>query len=75
MCPKSSLSISSPGIAAQFTSTNGLLARGDIRCSARATSSLPVPFSPVISTRACVAATFSIFSISARITGVLPTIS
>ena len=59
MCPNSSLSISSPGIAAQFTSTNGLLARGDSRWIARATSSLPVPFSPVMSTRASVGATFS----------------
>ena len=33
-----------------LSATNGLRARGDSRCSARATSSLPVPVSPVIST-------------------------
>ena len=58
MCPNSSLSISSEGIAAQFTSTKALSRRGEASCSARATSSLPVPFSPVISTRAAVGPTF-----------------
>ena len=42
-------SISSEGIAAQLTSTNGAAARLLLACSQRATSSLPVPFSPVIS--------------------------
>jgi hypothetical protein len=52
-------------MAAQFTSTNGLLARGDCRWIARATSSLPVPFSPVMSTRAGVPPTLSILSMTA----------
>jgi hypothetical protein len=34
------------GMAAQFTSTNGFAARGECLWMARATSSLPVPFSP-----------------------------
>jgi hypothetical protein len=42
---------------------------------ARATNSLPVPFSPVISTRAGVLVTLSMRSSSARITYELPTIS
>jgi hypothetical protein len=46
MCPNSSLSISSSGMAAQFTSTNGCAARGLSAWMAWATSSLPVPLSP-----------------------------
>jgi hypothetical protein len=46
MCPNSSLSISSSGMAAQFTSMNGPLARRLRMWIVRATSSLPVPFSP-----------------------------
>ena len=48
--PKSSLSISVAGIAAQFTDDEALVARGPRSWIARATSSLPVPLSPVIST-------------------------
>ena len=44
--PNSSLSISSSGIAAQLTSTNGPLRRRLSAWTLRATSSLPVPFSP-----------------------------
>jgi len=40
------LSINSSGIAAQFTSTNGPFRRRLSECTVRATSSLPVPFSP-----------------------------
>ena len=58
--PKSSLSISSRGIAAQFTRTNGSSRRGLKRWIARLTSSLPVPLSPVMSTLARVGATRSI---------------
>ena len=47
----------------------------DCEWIARATSSLPVPFSPVISTRAGVLPTCSILSITARIAYDLPTIS
>ncbi len=74
-CPNSSDSMSSEGMAAQFTSTNARLARGDSRCTARATSSLPVPFSPVISRRAGVGATFSIRSITCWMAKDDPTIS
>ena len=75
MWPNNSLSISSVGIAAQFTSTNGPRARGESAWIARATSSLPVPFSPVTSTRAAVGATFSIRSITCLIALLEPTIS
>ena len=49
-CPKSSLSRSSPGSAAQLTATNGPPLRGEWAWSARATTSLPVPLSPVMRT-------------------------
>jgi hypothetical protein len=45
-CPKNSLSISVPGIAAQFTRTSGASLRGLFSWMARAMSSLPVPVSP-----------------------------
>ena len=48
--PKSSLSMSSVGIAAQFTFTNGPAANGLSRWMWAASSSLPVPDSPVNST-------------------------
>ncbi len=48
--PKSSLSISSSGMAAQLTSIKGFPDLLESRCMLRATNSLPVPFSPVIST-------------------------
>ena len=48
--PNSSLSSSDSGTAAQFTAMNGFSPLGLARCSARATSSLPVPVSPVTST-------------------------
>ena len=47
----------------------------DCRCSARATSSLPVPFSPSKSTLARVGATRPICSHSARIGADVPTMS
>ena len=56
--PKSSLSSSSFGIAAQFTATNGFARRALRWCSACATSSLPVPLSPRTSTDRSVSATF-----------------
>jgi len=46
-------------MAAQFTATNGPLARGDSSCSVRAASSLPVPLSPLIRTAAGVGAATS----------------
>ena len=48
--PNSSLSINSLGIAATFKAINGLCARGLCRCRARATSSLPEPEGPLMST-------------------------
>ena len=54
--PKSSLSISSEGMAAQLTSTKGPEARLLLAWSQRATSSLPVPFSPVMRVRVSKAA-------------------
>ena len=50
--PKSSLSSSSSGMAPQLTATNGRSARRLLQWIARATSSLPVPLSPVIEHRA-----------------------
>ena len=50
MWPKSSESSSVSVSAPQFTATNGRSLRGERTWMARATSSLPVPDSPVIST-------------------------
>ena len=49
--------ISSAGIAPQFTATNALPARGESRCTSRAMSSLPVPVSPSTSTPRSLGAT------------------
>ena len=51
--PKSSDSSKSFGIAAVLMAINGLSARGLWRCKALATSSLPLPDSPLINTVAC----------------------
>ena len=67
MWPNSSLSISSSGIAAQFSSTNGACRRRLSAWMLRATSSLPVPFSPKISTRPLVGAAIAICSRSCAI--------
>ena len=48
--PNNSLSSKSLGMAAVLIATNGPLVRGECLCNARATSSLPEPDSPVIST-------------------------
>ncbi len=66
MWPKSSLSISSSGIAAQFTSMNGPFILRLRMWMARATSSLPVPFSPWIRTRPFVGAAIATCSRSCR---------
>ena len=55
--PNSSLSISVAEIAPQLTARNGSLRRRDSAWIVCATSSLPVPVSPVISTVASVGAT------------------
>ena len=49
-CPNNSDSSNSEAIADVFSATNCLRALGLCSCSARATSSLPVPDSPVIKT-------------------------
>jgi len=55
-CPKSSLSTRSRGIAPQLTTTNGPSQRSELACRACATTSFPVPDSPVIRTVASVGA-------------------
>ena len=49
-CPNSSLSSRPSGIAVQLIGTNAALARAPVKWIVRATTSLPVPLSPVIST-------------------------
>jgi len=66
-CPNSSLSSSVGERAAQFTHSSGMCARGEAAWMARASSSLPVPLSPVISTVAWLCATRSTFSSTGRI--------
>ena len=72
--PNSSLSSSVPASAPQLTGTNAPPARRPAKWSARATSSLPVPLSPVMSTVASECATLSIVARSWRIAGESPTI-
>ncbi len=61
-------------MAPQLIATNGALARGDSWWSARATSSLPVPLSPAISTVASLSATLRIVVHIVRIAGLAPMI-
>ena len=72
--PKSCESISSGGIAPQFTRSNGPLRRDERLWIARAISSLPVPVSPKISTGASLRATNSTRSITACSPDSTPTI-
>src|SRR5690606_12062271 len=58
--PNSSDSIRVSGMAAQLTEISGARARRERLCKARATSSLPVPDSPWISTVESVGATLRI---------------
>ncbi|MGF6664722.1 hypothetical protein QF000_006390 [Paraburkholderia atlantica] len=67
--PNSSASISSSGIAPQFTATNAPSLRPLRSWMVRAISSLPVPDSPMISAVASVSATRSICSYRSSITG------
>ena len=73
--PKSSDSISSSGMAAQLTSTNGWSRRAERAWMARATSSLPAPFSPKMRTRPLVGAAVAIWRRSSTMTGLVPMIS
>ncbi len=70
--PKSSLSSRGSGIAAQLTATNGPWLRRPRAWSARATTSLPVPLSPVTRTVASDAATRARRSSTSCIAGLLP---
>ena len=63
-CPNSSLSRSASGIAAQLIATNGPVELRLRWWTARATSSLPVPLSPVMSSAASASATRSISSLT-----------
>ena len=72
-CPNSSLSSSVSVIAAQLIATNGFDARALLSWMARATSSLPVPLSPVTSTVAAVGAHLAIAVKTRCIAGDSPT--
>jgi len=61
-CPKISLSIRCGEIAPQFTARNGCGRRRLSSCRACATSSLPVPLSPLMGTLTLVPATREICS-------------
>jgi hypothetical protein len=63
--------LSEAGIDAQFTLMNAWPARGERLCMARATSSFPVPVSPVISTVESVETTFTILESTAQ-AGLIP---
>ena len=71
-CPKISLSSSYRGIAAQLTATNGLAERALHRCRSCATTSLPLPDGPVISTEAFDFAARSIRARTARVGALSP---
>src|ERR1035441_3757170 len=71
--PNSSLSSSVSVSAAQLIATKGFAARPLCRCSARATSSLPVPLSPSIRTGVSCGATRSIIRSSLRMAALSPT--
>ena len=73
-CPNSSLSIRSRGMAAMLRATNGRARRGLKSCSARATSSLPVPDSPSTSTVRLVFTTRATTRYTRCIAGDRPTI-
>jgi hypothetical protein len=73
--PKSSDSRRVSGSAEQFSATNGRRARSERSWIARATSSLPVPVSPTMSTVARVGATRSTMSNMRRMAGVRPTMA
>ena len=62
-------------MAAQLMATKGPWLRALLACTARATSSLPVPDSPMTSTVASVAATLRIWENTPRMTRLSPTIS
>ncbi len=72
--PKNSLSNNSCGIPAQLTAKKGPSARSLSACRALATSSLPVPLSPLISTGPCARPITLICSNRLRIASLRPNI-
>ncbi|MNN08712.1 hypothetical protein D3C81_1215730 [compost metagenome] len=70
--PKNSLSISSEGMAPQLTGTNGCSVRGPSSWISRATSSLPLPDSPLMYTGAWLRDSLAICLRRARIGGESP---
>ena len=74
-CPKSSLSINVSGTAAQFIIMRGSFLRLLRLWISLATSSLPLPLSPWISTVTSVVPTFSILSNTSFIASLWPMIS
>ena len=74
-CPKSSLSISSDGMAAQFTSIKGPSFLKLFKCICLATNSFPAPFGPSIRTLALVGDILANKSFNSTIFLALPTIS
>jgi hypothetical protein len=70
--PKSSASSSASGIAAQLMATNGLRLLVESRCSASATSSLPEPVGPSISTGVERGATRRMRRLTSSMQGALP---
>ena len=72
-CPNISDSTRSRGMAAQLTVTNARADRRLAACTAAAASSLPVPLSPVRSTRASVGATRATSARTCSIAALAPT--
>ncbi len=70
--PNSSLSSSPSGIAVQLIGTKGFSERSPWKWMARATTSLPVPLSPVISTELRLCEMRLISAKISRIAGLLP---
>jgi hypothetical protein len=73
--PNNSDATRSRGTAAQFTLTKVREARSDLRCMARAISSLPVPVSPVMRTVESLGATLEMRERTPFKAGEVPTIS
>jgi len=71
-CPKSSDSISPSGMAPQFTETKGLSRRKLLKWIARATSSFPVPLSPVTMAVEGLSAILRMVSKTSAMTPLLP---
>ncbi len=73
--PNSSLSIKVPGIAGQFTFTNGPLLQGEFICTSLPTISFPVPLAPRINTGMLVWAACSSFVLTKCMADVEPKIT